>query len=298
MTTTTAAARAAKIGAAIRAAMADPYWAWRYTSVDDADDEIRATAAARIREWAARARRWLTVASDAIGLPLPVGNGAGGPWQRIAVLDDEGRLGVLDIAAGRIAWTDASAPSYVRRFSVDFGGRGVSASAAGGTGGMGGAVAQIALTYGVRESDRPRAPRISPLPRPQVREIEWGLTTCYGGCGDEPTAGEWRGEWERIVRSGTPMRETSEPQWCRVAPPRGSCSVDVARETVRRLPCWTSMCIEVLEYGECGEWRVLGDRAERAHLAESLLAAHACVAEEHIAAELARARREAGVRDE
>lgn len=198
---------AAQIGAAIRRHMATPDWAWRH---QDSDDPIEARAIARLRTDRDRAARWLELAAEAIGMPLPRGNGLDGPWQRAIVLDRAGLVGLIDIAAGRIAWTDAWAPSYVRRFAVPVD-TAQSPNLAGGTGGKGDrAVAQVAILYGMKDAARPR---LGALPRPKVTEIEWGLKTCYAECGAEPSSEEWRAEWAPLVARGVSCRETTAPQW-------------------------------------------------------------------------------------
>lgn len=259
-------ATAAQIGAAIRRRMGDPQWSWRYT---DAADPIEARAIARLRSDRDRAARWLELAAEAIGMPLPVGNGSGGPWQRAIVLDTAARVGLIDIAAGRIAWTDACAPSYVRRFAVGAHAA-QSPHQAGGSGSLGArAVSQVTLIYGMRGAERPR---LSPVPRPSVTEIEWGLRTCYGSCGDAPTAGEYRREWASLVAAGVPCCETTAPQWAEVDFGKG---VDPdlwgrligSRNHVETRPGnWTVA-------GVCRHYvSVYGDRATRARLAAELTA--------------------------
>lgn len=200
------ASKAARIGARIRHHMHTPYWSWRRGDYAPTDPIDRA-AVGRLREERNRACRWLTTAADHIGMPLPVGNGTNGPWHRCAVLDAFGRLGIHDSAAGRIAWTDAAAPRYVRRFTC-IASRAVSVSEAGGTGGMGSAHRQVALVFGIHGQ---AVPRISPMPRPTVTWIEWGLSTCYGHCGRAPTSDDYRQEWARLA-AVVPVRETTVPQ--------------------------------------------------------------------------------------
>jgi len=184
--------------------MADPDWAWRFMS-PTSDDGVEDAALRRLHADADRARRWMANASSAIGMPLPVGNGTNGPWHRVALIDADGRFGVGDIAAGRIAWTDMRAPRYVRRFAVEASAAS-SPHGAGGSGGMGSASAQVALA--LLHGGHPA--RISPLPRPNVSWIEYGIRTCYGTCEGAPTPDEYRTEWAALA--GVPRQETTTAQ--------------------------------------------------------------------------------------
>lgn len=263
--------------------MAAPQWDWRFASTP-ATDEYDAAALATLREQADRARRWLELWSEAIGMPLPAGNGSGGPWQRVAVLDRQARVGLLDIAAGCIAWTDSVAPSYVRRLALATS-NAASPNQAGGAGATGDAVSQICLTYHMQPSARPV---LSPLPRPVVVWIEYGLTTCYGSIGAAPSAGGYRSEWVRLSESGVECRPTLHRQWERVRTPVGHCTVAVAEAVRRAYPLgWLTgqARIEVREGGVhhagCrgeAEWRVYGTAEERALVIPRLLAVHAAVA--------------------
>lgn len=268
-TPTTTAQIAARIGARIRAHLRDPAWSWRWTTTTTDEADVRAIA--RLRDDAARACRYLTMATDHIGLPLPRGNGTDGPWQRQAVLDERGLLGIADIAAGRVAWTDTVVPSYVRRFAVRRD-RAVSPHGAGGSGAMGRAVAQIALVY-TDDLGRRRRPVLSPLPRPRVTTVEYGLTTCYGTIGDAPSATEYRTEWAALAQ--VPSAATAQPQWESWQPPGGLMSGDHARALLGALP-YISARIEVREGGVRGtaEYRVRGTAAQRAEAIRSLQAAH------------------------
>lgn len=282
--------RAARIGARIRAHLASPDWAWRYSSTAPID-EYDAAALATLRGQCARARRWLELWSARIGMDLPAGNGSGGPWHRVAVLDSSGRVGLLDIAAGRIAWTDSVSPSYVRRFAIAIDRAAHSPNPAGGSGAAGSATAQVALTYHMHPREQPR---LAPLPRPRVAWIEYGLTTCYGHVADPPSVDDWRSEWARLVADGVECRETALPQWERVAPPIGRCTVEVA-EAVRcayplgYLPAGAR--IEVRD----GGWSVYGTAADRAAVIPRLLAVHAAVAREIVAHATISAQVEAGL---
>lgn len=195
---------AAAVNGAVRRLMGTRDWAWRHTMPEDPAER---RAAEILREQAARARRWVEQASEAIGMPVPAGNGTNGPWNRLAVVRDDGRFGLLDIAAGRLAVTDTVVPSYVRRFAMR--GHARSPHDAGGSGGCPSGWAQVALTYHMRDDDPVRVQRALP----GVTEIVWGYRTCYGECGSRPTCDEYRTEWARVVQQCVAIRETSEPQW-------------------------------------------------------------------------------------
>jgi hypothetical protein len=280
--------RAARIGARIRAHLASERWDWRYQSTV-AQDDIDAAALATLRRDRDRAARWLELASAQIGLPLPAGNGSGGPWERSAVVDAAGRLGLADIAAGRIAWTDATVPTYVRRFVVSTP-RVCSPSECGGSGAMGTATGQVALTYGMHNAARPTVI----VPRIQVTQIEYGLTTCYGHVGLAPSAEEYMREWAALVAAGVQIVETPVPQWDRVTLPTGRCSVEMAQQVVRFVPILSHRCQQVKAHAD-GEWRVLGSSAERARARAALLATHAVLARLYVEHAAARARCEAGI---
>jgi hypothetical protein len=196
---------AAQVGARIRAYMATKDWNWRFSDPDAADD-IGRMALTRLQDERARACHWLQLAAEAIGMPLPVGNGTNGPWNRTAVLDATNRFGLLDIARGAIVWTNVAAPIYVRRFAVRSN-RGSSPHMAGGTGGMGSAVTQIALTYGMRGVPSPKIV----VPHPTVILIEYGLQTCYGDVGRGPGQEYEQDTWRKF--DPTLWVETDTPQW-------------------------------------------------------------------------------------
>ena len=283
---TTAHASAARIGAAIRRHMIDPDWAWRSTDPDPCD-LIEIAAVSRLRDQRDRACRWIELAAEALGTPMASGNGSGGPWQRSAVIDVDGRLGIADIARGTVTWTDAIVPSYVQRFAVPAGSA-ISTNAAGGSGSIGSAVAQVCLVYGMHSAGKVR---ISPLPRPSISWVEWGLTTCYGTVGATP---------ETTVE----LRETTIPQWDSVRPVKGHCSVEIATIAMDACRGWRSVWaqIEVREgavhHAGCrghAEWRILGTREQREQSSVVLLQSHAVVAEIYCEDANARARAEAGI---
>lgn len=291
--TTTHHSYAARVGVRIRAHMAAKEWAWRYA---EPTDPIDAAAITTLRDDASRARRWLALAAEAIGMPLPFGNGINGPWQRTAVVDVDGILGILDIAAGRIAWTDTGVPSYVWRFAL-CARSARSPNLAGGCGGMGDrAVAQIALVYGVDRVE----PRISPLPHPVVVEVEYGLTTCYHDIGTAPTAGEYRTEW--VALAGISARDTTAPQSERWTPPGGrSMNVEHARALLQAIP-YPRASVSTAEGGvdHAGvrgehELRIRGQRADREHTIRVLDAAHAAYSTEALRIAEIRARRALGL---
>lgn len=283
---------AARIGARIRHHLASPTWDWRYTNYEPSSPED-GRAVARLRQDAARARRWLDLAARHIDMPLPEGNGANGPWHRMAVIDRMGLLGILDIAAGRIAWTDTHVPSYVERFGAEVR-RGISVSPAGGTGDLGDrAVRQIALTSAGRDPVR-----ISPTPRPTVVEVEWGLSTCYQDINTAPTPDEWRKEWAALAAAGVALRETRAPQAERWSPPCVM-SLGMAQEMWAAMGYYYRLWITVIEggvdYPGCrGEaaFRVTGPRDWREQAKQRLAAAHPAFA----AAVIERAAREARVK--
>lgn len=268
---------------AARRLMNTPDWSWRH--------ELPATPAERaaalhLRSLRDRAAHWLELASEAIGLALPTGNGSGGPWQRSAVLDANHRVGILDVAHGTIHWTDAVAPSYVRRFAVATK-RAGTPNEAGGSGAMGTAIAQVVIVYGMRDAAKPLV-RVAAL---KVTSIEWGLTTCYDYVGKAP----------KSVPSGAELIETPVPQWDRVAPPGGHLTVELANKVLQS-GHWLGGRAEVREGGRHysgvrgeAEWRVLGTRAEREKLAATVLERHATVAAKYVALMTARARCDAGI---
>lgn len=271
MTSTATHSDAARIGARIRHHLATTDWSWRHATPAD---PIDARAIARLRDEAERARTWLAISSAAIGMPLPTGNGTNGPWHRVAVLDRAHHLGIADIAAGRIAWTDAVAPSYVMRFATPTA-HASSPHAAGGSGAMGDrAVAQVALTlHG--ESARIRRPQV------HVVEIEHGLTTCYGDIAATPTADDWRKEWAALAAAGTICRETTAEQW-EAWRPAGSMAAEHAHALLDAIP-YRHGCgrIEVRHAGKHypgivgqAEFRVRGKAADRVRLRRVLEVAH------------------------
>lgn len=197
---------AALIGAAIRRHLADPEWSWRYA---EPRDEIDARAIETLRRDRDRAAKWCELVAEAIGMSLPVGNGTNGPWHRSAVLDASDHFGLLDIAAGRIAWTNVKAPRYVRRFAMKVT-RCQSVSVCGESGAMGSAKAQIALTYGLRDA---KPVEVSAPNQPSIISIEWGLQTCYGETGPRPSPDDFRKEWTHIMTATVEVKETETPQW-------------------------------------------------------------------------------------
>lgn len=205
---------AAQVGAEIRRQMATRDWSWRHR---EPGDPIGARATSTLRQEAARACLWIEVAAAAIGMPLPAGNGTGGAWQRSAVIDQTDRLGIVDIAAGRIAWTDSVVPSYVRRFAVAVD-RAQSPNQAGGSGGIPHGSRQVCLMYGTQGGQSPRIIR----PRPSVTRIVWGFETCYGTIGERPSDSEYSSAWARLMGAGVPVEETDEPQRMRLEVTDGS----------------------------------------------------------------------------
>lgn len=198
-------AKGGMMRAAIARMMADKEWNWRYGDLPMAEIESQATL--RLRDEYARCQAWVAAAADAIGLPLPLGNGTNGPWHRQAVLDADGHFGVSDIAAGRILWTDAMAPSYVRRFAIAAK-RTQSPHVAGGTGAVPTATSQVVVLL----TSGPRVRIVRPQPVPT--RVVWGLQTCYGDCGVPVTENDWRTEWKPFAN--LPQVEIDEPQWCKI----------------------------------------------------------------------------------
>ncbi len=192
-----------RVKARIEKHLATSDWSWRHGDVPS--DPVDAEAVRALRHDSERATSWLEQAAKSLGLDLPVGNGINGPWHRAAVLDADNKLGIADIASGRIAWTGAVVPSWVRQFGVVVE-RVQSPHEAGETGAIGSAVRQVALAYGMQgRATTTDAPTVA------VEWIEWGLQTCYGECGDPPSADDWRKEWTPLA--GSPARETVVPQW-------------------------------------------------------------------------------------
>lgn len=276
-------ATAARIGARIRARIADPKWDWRYPSTPAADP-VDAAAIGRLRQEAARASRYLMAASTAVGLSLPLGNGTNGPWHRQAVLDARYHLGILDIASGWIAWLDLVVPTYVRRFAVVTD-AGISPHGAGGNGAMGQrAVTQIALIHGTWAT-----PKISPLPRPNVTEIEYGLQTCYGTIGPAPSLDTYLSEWASLILAGTPCTETTAPQWEQWRPQGRSMVLELAQKFLAALPYRCYWDIEIREGGRhhagCrgeAEFRIYGSTVQRGETMRLMAACHAAFAAVHL----------------
>jgi hypothetical protein len=198
--------KTSRINAKIKKHINDEYWNWRNSNIKP-EDEIDALAIQQLRDEEAKACRWLEMASQEIGMPLPIGNGTNGPWHRSAVIDANNKFGLCDIAAGRIAWTDTIVPPYVKRFAV-YTSNIYSTNPVGGSGGAGTAHRQIALMYGMYGMAQPEIEK----PHPKVIKIEWGLRTCYGNCGDIPSADDFRSEWADIVKKNIHVSETQTEQ--------------------------------------------------------------------------------------
>lgn len=194
-----------QVSSRIRKHLSSKDWAWRYSAPKD---EIDIIAISRLRESRDKACLWCEIASERIGLPLPIGNGINGPWNRSAVINSQNEFGIADIASGRIAWTNTIIPNYIKRFVCKFK-RVISPNIAGGSGGMGSAIGQVTLIFGMRDAIRPKIK----LPKPIVNSIEYGLQTCYGCIGTVPTADEYRKEWAELVKLGVSCYETTAPQW-------------------------------------------------------------------------------------
>lgn len=228
-----AAQRAGMIRAEYARQLGTSDWAWRSAKTESITDEIARYVVAQLQSDAHKARAWVTAAARRIGLALPVGNGTNGPWQLQAVLDVNDRFGVLDISRGWIAWTDTIAPAYVRRFALSCQSA-VSPHDAGGSGKMGSAVKQIALTYSGEETARIVAPR------PSVTWIEWGMQTCYGSVGNAPDATYLFSDWKPIIESGVPIAETATPQWDVLSgvETRLLVAEPVAQQWLRSCPHW------------------------------------------------------------
>lgn len=169
------------------------------------NDEYEKRALEIIKMEMEKANKWLVLASEHISTLLPIGygiGGSGGCWSRVAVFRN-GQLGILNVADGIIGWTDTDVPSYVRRFMIPTD-----------TASMGSASHQINMTYyHLKES-----PKISPLPKPKVIEIEYGLQNCYGTIGRQinkfkPSIYPEYTEW---VYNGAKMVETPIPQYARI----------------------------------------------------------------------------------
>src|SRR5690606_19273194 len=129
---------------------------------------------------------------------------------------------------------------------------------------------------------------------PRVAWIEYGLTTCYGNVAAPPSVDDWRSEWARLVADGVECRETALPQWERVAPPSGRCTVEVAAAVRCAYPLGYLPAGARIEVRD-GGWSVYGTAAERAEVKPRLLAVHAAVAREIVAHATISARVEAGL---
>lgn len=175
---------------AVDTLLSDPAWEWRY-SRKTFDTEEENKAAAFLRSQADKARSWLLGVSEAVGLRLPIGNGANGPWHRLAVTDGS-KLGILSIADGTLSITDASVPDFVTLFTVK--GSAVSPNLAGGSGSLPKGWGQIMLLLFVDTVPTPSEAKIT--------DRVWGFRTCYGTTGTAPEPIE-----------GVRDRETVLPQW-------------------------------------------------------------------------------------
>lgn len=284
-------ARAARIGARIRHHLASPKWDWRFPSTPAVNDED-AAAQARLRADYARAARWLMLASEALGLPFALGNGSGGHWERVAVVDAAGQFGLLDIAYGRIAWTDAVIPAWVARFAVRSK-SGSSPNIAGGSGSMGDAVAQLAIVHYSGNNAIVRAPAVN------VVRIEYGLTTCYGNVGSAPSPSDYWKVWSQWMDRGVPVLETVHPQRERVEG-IAVMAPEFAAWLKAGLPGW----VGPVRIRECGvhrngnaqvEFEVVGLPGHRAKTRSQLMIAHGVAARLHAELAVARARRDAGL---
>lgn len=177
-------------------------WEWRHHTYTDAEEHH---AAAILRDQYSRAAKWLQATSILAGMPLPVGNGTNGSWNRIACITPSCRLGIVDIAAGRAVEYDAQCPSYVRRFATSVKDA-TSPNQAGGCGGIPRGWLQAPIIIGGGTVVRVVAPVcVSPV------IIIWGLHDCYGGIGTCPTADDWREDWSQYVGL-CPVVETADPQ--------------------------------------------------------------------------------------
>lgn len=188
-----------RIAHATRQMMQSERWDWRY---QDYHDAIEARAAEILRRDYQRASSWLRRVSDMTALPLPLGNGTNGPWNRIPYVTDSGRYGLVDIAKGLAVEYDVLVPSYVRRFAQHVEDRAISVHQAGGSGGAPTTWTQIAVVLG-GAAVRVVAPReVQPL------RIITGLSTCYGTIGGpvESTDMCWG------TYTAVPQTETDEPQ--------------------------------------------------------------------------------------
>lgn len=174
----------------IEALLDDPKWSWRHADfrgATPAEDE----AGRHLREQADMARSWLLGVSEAVGLSLPIGNGLGGPWNRIAVSNGT-QFGILDIAKGTLSITSVEVPEFVRMFLMV--GSATSHNMAGGSGSLPDGWGQVPLVLYAKTKPSDTTAKII--------ERVWGFRTCYGTTGTPP---------EPI--DGVVDIETDLPQW-------------------------------------------------------------------------------------
>lgn len=193
---------------------------WNWAEQLNSPDPMIRRAAECVQRDVRIASDWLLRQSAQLHFPLPMGNGTNGPWNRIPLIDADGRLVLLDICRGVAYHSDAQAPAAAIRLAVST----VSARSphdAGGSGSMPVGCRQIALMLSPSHKSRTHVDMTA-----RIIRVEHGFRTCYASVCSAADVLDW---YEKFPKDRPLLAD--ECQWVETTIPQR-----VRWETARTAP--------------------------------------------------------------